>query len=297
MGMRHDNHFLHFSKGERIGILALLVLIIIAHLAPLFFNQDNPPELSINDLAWLEDTTSNRHVRYNLNENKETKKVTLFFFDPNTLDETGWINLGIKPSIVRNIEKYRQKGGRFKSNTDLKKIYGLTEEEVIRLLPFIQIKGELNTQNEVRSGKGHFLQKRININTADSAAWESLPGIGAKLSVRIINFRTKLGGFYSINQVGETYGLPDSAFQKIKSRLTIDSTDKLRLINLNTADINELKQHPYIRYANAQLIVRFRNQHGLYKNKEDLKKIIGLEPDLIEKAAPYFKLIDEIRAE
>ncbi|MBX2888560.1 MAG: helix-hairpin-helix domain-containing protein [Ferruginibacter sp.] len=297
MGIRNDNHFLHFSKGERIGILALLVLIIIAHLAPLFFNQDNLPELSINDLAWLEDTTSNRHVRYSLKENTETREATLFFFDPNTLDETGWINLGVKPFIVRNIEKYRQKGGRFKSNTDLKKIYGLTEEEVIRLQPFVQIKSELNTKMEVRGGQDNFLQKRIDVNAADSAEWESLPGIGAKLSVRIINFRTRLGGFNTVNQVGETYGLPDSVFQKIKPRLTIDAKDKLRLIDINTADVNELKQHPYIRYANAQLIVAFRNQHGLFKHIEDLKKIIGLDSGFVEKVGPYFKLTNEIREE
>ena len=56
----------------------------------------------------------------------------------------------------------------------------------------------------------------VNINTADTSAFIALPGIGNKLALRIVNFRDKLGGFYSIDQIGETYGLPDSVFRKIK---------------------------------------------------------------------------------
>ena len=44
----------------------------------------------------------------------------------------------------------------------------------------------------------------VDINTADTTAFISLPGIGSKLAARIVNFRDKLGGFYSIDQVGET---------------------------------------------------------------------------------------------
>jgi DNA uptake protein ComE-like DNA-binding protein len=64
----------------------------------------------------------------------------------------------------------------------------------------------------------------IDINSADTTSFIALPGIGSKLAARIINFRDKLGGFYSVAQVGETFGLPDSTFQKIKQYLKLENT-------------------------------------------------------------------------
>jgi competence ComEA-like helix-hairpin-helix protein len=64
----------------------------------------------------------------------------------------------------------------------------------------------------------------VDINSADTTPFIALPGIGAKLAQRIIKFRDKLGGFYSIDQVAETFGLPDSTYQKIKPRLIIKNT-------------------------------------------------------------------------
>src|SRR6185437_7375519 len=92
----------------------------------------------------------------------------------------------------------------------------------------------------------------IDVNLADTTALISLPGIGSKLAQRIIAFRNKLGGFYSIEQVGETYLLPDSTFQKIKPKLTIVGNN-VKQININVASIDEMKAHPYLRYnlANA----------------------------------------------
>ncbi len=76
----------------------------------------------------------------------------------------------------------------------------------------------------------------IDINEADTTAFIALPGIGSKLAQRIINFRTKLGGFYSIDQVRETFGLPDSTFRKIQKQLTYHNST-IQKININALTI------------------------------------------------------------
>ncbi|RYZ57831.1 MAG: helix-hairpin-helix domain-containing protein, partial [Chitinophagaceae bacterium] len=129
----------------------------------------------------------------------------------------------------------------------------------------------------------------ININEADTAAFISLPGIGAKLSARILSFREKLGGFYSVEQVGETYGLPDSTFQKIKGRLQVDE-GRIRKINVNTATKDELKLHPYVRWQLANVIVEYRNQHGAFKSLEELKNIVLIDEGVFEKIRHYLSL-------
>ena len=117
----------------------------------------------------------------------------------------------------------------------------------------------------------------------------ALPGIGSKLAQRIITFRDKLGGFYKIEQVAETFALPDSTFQKIKNRLLLANT-ALKQININTATLDELKSHPYLRYAIANAIVQYRAQHGNFNSISDLKKMALVTDELFTKAAPYLKI-------
>ena len=129
----------------------------------------------------------------------------------------------------------------------------------------------------------------VDINTADTSAFIALPGIGNKLALRIVNFRDKLGGFYSIDQIGETYGLPDSVFRKIKPFLNLE-TNLVKKFNINTATKDEMKSHPYIKWNLANAIVEYRNQHGNFSSLEDLKKISLITTEVFDKIKFYLAL-------
>ena len=113
-----------------------------------------------------------------------------------------------------------------------------------------------------------------------------MPGIGSKLAARIVNFRDKLGGFYSVNQVGEVYGLADSTFKKIREYLNLEN-NSVRKININTATVDELKNHPYIKYNIANPIIAYRNEHGPFSKPEDIKKIMAVTDEIYNKIIPY----------
>ncbi|MDN3657662.1 helix-hairpin-helix domain-containing protein [Ferruginibacter paludis] len=242
-----------------------------------------------------EDYLNYREPEYNRNHPNKAKG-DLFVFDPNTLDESGWKRLGIRDKIVATIQKFIEKGGRFYKAEDLGKIWGLHEDEVQRLIPFVQIKQankeavyeKKQYENKVYE-KPKYLSAAVDINTADTTALIALPGIGSKLSQRIVAFRDKLGGFYKVDQIAETYGLPDSVFQKIKSRFIVDAT-AVHQINVNTATADEMKTHPYLRYAIANAIVQYRTQHGNFSSVEELKKIMLITEDIYNKTAPYVKV-------
>jgi DNA uptake protein ComE-like DNA-binding protein len=195
--------------------------------------------------------------------------------------------------------KYISKGGRFRVADDLRKVWGLRDDEKDRLIPYVRIAGVQEklytngyTNNYQPYEKKVYEKKTINnidINTGDSAAYDALPGIGAGFSRRIIKFRDKLGGFYKVEQVGETFGLPDSVFQKIKPYLKI-SGDNIHKININTATEEELKAHPYIRWQLAKVITEYKKQHGAYKSLEELKKIMVINEEIYNKIIPYLSL-------
>lgn len=241
----------------------------------------------------------------NYNEPKErpyerTAKGELFPFDPNTLDADGWKRLGLRDKTISTIQNYLSKGGRFRKPEDIKRIYGLFPDEAERLLPYVTIseaptertyteRKDFAEAGNVPTPRPTYTPRTVDINTADTSAFIALPGIGSKLAFRIVNFREKLGGFYSIDQVGETYGLPDSTFQKIRSRLTI-TTAPFKQIDINKADVNQLRAHPYIKWNVANVIVQYRAAHGNYTSLNDLKKIEIIDEQLFKKISPYLTL-------
>jgi len=226
-------------------------------------------------------------------------KGELFIFDPNTLNADGWRRLGLRDKTITTIQNYLSKGGRFRKPDDIKRIYGLFPDVAERLLPYVQIAASEKPANEYAktvyaNKETHYPSKpaapvAIDINEADTTAFISLPGIGSKLAGRIVNFRERLGGFYSIDQVGETYGLPDSVFQQIKARLVAGST-QVKKININTADATMLKANPYIKWNVANAIVQYRAQHGQYTSLDDLKKIAIIDEPLLDKLHPYLTI-------
>jgi competence protein ComEA len=280
-----------FTKKERIGIYTLLVLIAAGIIIPRFFTATALSNELVVEAISLEKAPpdiKNKNDEVNDEPAKTKPSVPLFPFDPNTLDVVGWKKLGIPDRTIRTIINYRTKGGRFRNAGDLQKMYGLKAADFERLAPFVRIEPSPVFNNTPKPFVKYVKATPpvIDINQADTGAFISLPGIGSKLANRIIHFRDKLGGFYSVEQVSETFGLPDSTFQLIKPRLQCLPV-LVQKININTADVNTLKQHPYIRWNIANAIVQYRQQHGNYQSPEQLQQIVLITPEIFQKIATY----------
>ena len=224
-------------------------------------------------------------------------KGELFYFDPNTISTSDWKKLGLRDKTIKTVENYLNKGGHFYKPDDLQKIYGIHDDEYERLRPYIKIESRPSKPNdnfasskskeEIQPTKSYAARYSIvDVNAADTTAFISLPGIGNKLATRIVTFREKLGGFYSVEQIGETYGLADSTFQKIKQYLKLGNA-LVKKININTATVDELKAHPYIKFSIANPIVAYRNEHGLFSKVEDIKNVMAVTDEIYKKITPY----------
>jgi DNA uptake protein ComE-like DNA-binding protein len=300
--------YFSFTRWQRRGITLLLIVILATSLFRYYHgttSRSASPADGITLLAARElvdfaaDSSRNRdqepaNYRQPRTEKEETRYV-LFPFDPNTATEAQWQSLGLAPRTIQTILNYRGKGGRFRSPEDLQKIYGLPPAKAAELMPYVVIApisqpnpNTPSTQKEtVEPGtRRAYTINPVDINLSDTSAWIALPGIGSKLANRIVSFRDKLGGFARIEQVAETFGLPDSTFNKIRPHLMF-SSGPFRKINVNTATTDELKSHPYIRWNLANAIVNYRQQHGPYQSISDLRRIVLIEPGQLEKLEPY----------
>jgi competence ComEA-like helix-hairpin-helix protein len=310
--------YLNFSRRDRIAVVVIIAIILFIFFLPKFISGKRTTQSAPADTTWMAaikkleqkvgDNNKNDYRQYSNDNSNDYQydrpagnyysktKGKLFYFDPNTLSTEGWQRLGLRDKTIHTIQNYLSKGGRFKKPEDLQKIYGLFPDEYERIAPYIKI--EVSAENtdkaiinnpvmdnqQVKTYTSRY--SVIDINTADTTAFIALSGIGSKLAARIVNFREKLGGFYSVNQVGETFGLSDSTFQKIKQYLKLDDPS-VKKININTATVDELKAHPYIKWNLANPIIAYRNQHGSFAKLEDLKKIMVVNEDIYNKMLPY----------
>ncbi len=132
----------------------------------------------------------------------------------------------------------------------------------------------------------------LNINTVDSMALERLPMIGEKLSARIIKYRDRLGGFVSILQLKEVYGLSDSAFNTIRSFLYVEKTFQPQQLYINKDDYTSLRKHPYAPHLFTKLVLAYRKMHGKYNDIEALKKVEQVDLEVVNRLAPYLSFSD-----
>jgi competence protein ComEA len=291
-----------FSKKERIAVVILLLLMAAFIVAPYLYQVKFEPPVISKELAAFIAVGDTQQAAGTSAEEKFTAtpavtKVSVFPFDPNLASETDWERLGLAARTARTIINYRNKGGRFRTPEDIRKIWGLRKEDADRLIPYVQIaikpqavKGA-NAGKDV-SAKQPFKKKAapIDINTATADEWRSLPGIHDFLAGRIVKFRDVVGGFRSIEQVKKTYGISDSLFAMIRPYLVL-YTATIPKTNLNTASAYELRSRADLPYAVAKAIVSYREQNGPFRSVEDLQKILSM-PDSV-----WQKLILSLKVE
>ena len=295
----HFKDYFQFSKTEKRGIAALtmvIVLILLIKESLIYFYPAMPLKRVEHDslIEAIKQSVEQNQQLEALNRKKDRKNTNEFtFFDPNNLHVDDWKKMGLTEKQAAVIERYRSKGGRFNSKEDVKKMYVISDSLFEQMKEFILLPDQkayeatIKYEKDKSRWKGRKVVKnKVDINSAESAQWKDLSGIGEILSARIVSYRNRLGGFHSKNQLREVYGLKEEVLIALDSQLILENTH-LRQLNINTATIEELKSHPYISWQIANSIVKYREQHGTYDNIEELTKLVLVDKAFLNKISPY----------
>ena len=121
----------------------------------------------------------------------------------------------------------------------------------------------------------------IDINKASQEDLIKIYGIGEAISLRILKQKESLGGFVSMEQMNDVWGLSPEVVENLNAHFKVLVLPNLKKIDINNASLKELSQFPYFKYPLAKQIVTFRSMNGDIKNVEDLIKIKGFP---VEKA-------------
>lgn len=295
------NNYFGFTKQEYNGLLVLTTILLVVSVLPYFYDYFASPtqETSLNEQTALQklvlvnaqQPNNFATMRAQIEDRESSNHTTLFKFDPNQLDLAGWQQLGLSQKQAQSILNYRNKGGKFYQPADLQKMYTITPKKYEELAPYIEIDNAVvgKQQSKTYSNQSGFAKKEqvnIELNSADTLQLDEIKGVGAAFARRIAKYRERLGGFYKKEQLLEVYGLDSAKFNEIKDQVMVNAND-IRKININTAEFEELKNHPYLKYKQINAIIQYRKQHGRYNDMEDLKKVIILDAQTIQRIMPY----------
>lgn len=143
------------------------------------------------------------------------------------------------------------------------------------------------------SGKQSFVRTEkysagtvVELNTADTAVLKKVPGIGSTFAARIVKFRNLLGGFHSVAQLGEVYGIDEERYEAMKSWFIVDST-LVRKLTVNHYPTDSFPRHPYISYRQARAILQLKRQHGRLAGWHNLQLLEEFTTTDRQRLEPY----------
>lgn len=285
-----QNEFLQWSRKQSRGSVILLLLLIASialYYALPFWVKPNITAAEQSKLDAIVATlqTDAANESYSFSKNEEAAKLTPFTFNPNTLDSSGFIRLGLRPRVVHTILNARRKGWTFYKPENFKKMYGLHEDEYKQLEPYISIPSPYGDKPKYEKKTLH-----IELNSADTSQLVELPMIGSKLALNIVKYRETLGGFAKKEQIKEVFGISEETYKLIAPSLSVNSSN-IKKLKLSEATYNDLNAHPYLRGELAKAIADWRKAKKYQINSlSELKEIELVSEEIFRKIAPYIAL-------
>ena len=282
MGAGGKRRWRRVEGRDALSIVALALLVILIRTlfapapillpSPAEFASERPPSEPYSSRPRPESErtySASSRPTSSRSSNAASRNSELFDFDPNTLDSTGFLRLGFSSAQTHSLLKYRASGALFRKPEDFSRAYVVSEQMYQRLLPYIRIAlspQTLTERSQASTERSQIFTERsrselIEINSADTARLKKLRGIGSYYAQKIVQYRERLGGFVSAEQIMEVEGIDEERFALFALQIDID-LNLIRKINLQTADQLTLGKHPYIGPYAARWIVHYREQLG-----------------------------------
>jgi len=282
--MKRILSFLTFSRSEQRGVILLLFIILGLSLYRIYSSDFEPPLSQANQIVFDRAVDSLLEVgtiptRF---KPRHTPKVIavvlepkLLVFDPDTASAELWMKHGFSRNQAEGIVRLRDRFGGFNSHDDVAKIKIIKPEQLEKL------------DQWMRFPEPEALV--VKVNSAKLEHWVQLKGIGVVIGKRILKFREALGGFHSINQVCDVYGVKPEVCDDILSSLYLDSVS-VKSIDINKATIKEFARHPYITFELAKKIDSLRHYSSGFTDPKDILVIPLIVEQDYRKLAPYLML-------
>jgi DNA uptake protein ComE-like DNA-binding protein len=303
------SYFEH-NKAERDGAVVLLIVIFLIFIGTEVFQYFYEPP-SPGATALQSRLDSIQAQKFFNTDTHEEEPISLFPFNPNTLNDSGYQELGFSKAQIQTLRNYQKAGGHFDEKSDFQRLYFVDSAKYRELKAYIDLPIAIKRQKRYSKknnwqdyDKPHqnavkwsdtasyqayeYKDFSCDLNYADTTELKKVRGLGSFYARRIVEYRTELGGFHSLGQLLELWKMTPGRIDTIASQLTL-SRISLKKLNINTATAQELSAHPYITFRLANQIVGKRESNGSFSSIDQFCKSNLVNAELCGKLAPYLK--------
>lgn len=283
------------SKRNKRGVVVLLCILAVITMTPRIMMWTQPEDPIIVSVEELNNGVSDIEYKYQKAAKQKNRKSAKFKrpaskFNPNDYQLSDWMKLGLSEKQAAVIIRFSKRG--IHSNEQLKQIY-VIHEDLFHLIKDSTYYPEGQKWQQKQAYETAPVQKqahtKTDLNHATHEELLELPGIGEFYAKKIIEYREKLGGYISEQQLLELWKFDEEKFNKLKNRVFVDRNG-VKQINVNTCTAEELSKHPYISWNVANSIVKMRGKSQKYTNFDQLLQSELISVELLEKIKPYLTL-------
>ena len=280
-----SKNYFQFSKEQQRGILGLFFVVIVIQSILFFVDFRSAPSVNLEGQKWL---SLNSEINV-LEKQQNQQVVKIYSFNPNFITDYKGYKLGMSVSEIDKLLAFRKENKYVNSAEEFQAVTGISDSLLAVISPYFKfpdwVKNKAtaksaafsNTKSEYFSKKEKNVVKDINQATQEDLI--KIYGIGEAISMRILKFKESLGGFVSMEQMKDIWGLSPEVIEKLNANFKVSTLPSLKKIDINNASVKELAQFPYFKYTLAREIVIYRSMNGDIKNASDLTKIKGMSID------------------
>ncbi|HUH47082.1 MAG TPA: helix-hairpin-helix domain-containing protein [Arenibacter sp.] len=298
------SHF-RFNKQERNGIFFLLLIIVTLQLLSYFVKTY--PHSSDTPVFGADTHYQSKIDRLKMEYSKRDS-LKVYPFNPNYITDYKGYTLGLSPAEIDRLNIYRSKNKYVNSSKEFQEVT-LISDSLLRILsPYFKfpdwvqgrkvkggprqgyVKTEAHETVAIESGVGAKALGYRDLNLATATELKTVYGVGEVLSIRIVKFRDRLGGFMVAEQLGHVYGLKQEVVDRILERFRIHEPPRIVKIDINEASAGEIAKLVYIDYEVALRIVAYREAKGRVDSFEELTGIPDFPSEKIDIIQLYLQL-------
>lgn len=284
---------LSYTKGQRIGLFALVVVIVILQLFFISNGWQTPENRLQKEEDWLK-------VQEEMDSQKQKvsvpKKYKIYPFNPNFITDFKGYKLGMDTSEIDRLLTFRKLGKFVNSAEEFQQVTKISDSLLQEIAPYFKFPDWVKHKNTYTTySRPNYVpfEKKVkkivvkDINQATKEDFMAVFGIGDAISERIMKQREIFGGFISMEQMEDIWGLSPEVIYELNKNFKVITVPTIVKIDINNASTKELMKLPYFRYALAREIIIYRSMNGGIQSAEDLTKIKGFPVEKVKIIALY----------
>lgn len=290
MEFKTMSRYFIFSREQRKGIFVLFGIIIFLQMLYFFGNFSVLAKEFPEKQKWLALQSQIDSIKL---EKKEAPRM--YLFNPNFITDYKGYKLGMSVQEIDRLFAFRKENKYVNSSKEFQNVTQVSDSLLNAIAPFFKFPDWVNNKKQFKGYKKYpnkaFDKKEriifIDINKATQEDLIKIYGIGEAISIRILKQKENLGGFVSMEQMKDVWGLSPEVVENLNTHFKVSVMPNFKKIDINNASLKELSQFSYFRYPLAKEIVTYRSMNGDIKNMEDLTKIKGFPVDKAKIIALY----------